>query len=233
VLEREDAQLTDPTVRVDKGEMSIPTAFAWSKFHIRLGVMFYLNPKLLLGLGFRGGLALDPDPDVMPFAPTVLANLGFRIVGDTDSTFQLEGLVGLGGGVIQHRIPYTDCVKRPLSSGDPWYEDVYDEYGNPIEQYGCAQGINEDARDGWAAPVAAPGQQQAALHPDSLAWDTLSDQTDKVFFRKAGYFTIEAGLDAYIWFVKAFGLNIGIMADAYIPEFALNFDFQLGFALRF
>ncbi len=219
--------INDPE-NYDPGQLSISTAFAWSKLHLRLNTMFYLTPKILLGLSFRGGLPLDPHGDVLPIAPTVLASMAFRMVGEGTDKFELDGLVGLGGGIIYHRIPYKDCKKWTLSPGSPWYDD---SDGAPDEQYGCSQYYNDESDDEYETAMGAPSW--GALDRTTDAWDGVTQAVDKAFFREAGKFVIEAGIDGYIWFVNNFGLNVGIIADIYIPEFALNFDFQLGVALRF
>ena len=66
------------------------------------------------------------------------------------------------------------------------------------------------------------------------AWDKSTDWVSKAYFERAGWIVAEFGLNSYIWFVKNFGLNIGVLADTYVaPNFALNFDVQLGPTLRF
>lgn len=196
-------------------ELSIPTAFAWSKFHFRVGLMFYLTERFLLGLTFRGGLAFDatyPD-DVMPLAPTVLANVAFRAVGKGSDRFELDIVAGVGGGVIQHRIPYSDCKKYIIydpaqgNATHPWYDPTKNEE----RQFGCDPDV---------------------IRSDDLSWDGVTQKVEKAYFRQAKAFVAELGLDFYVWFNKIVGLNIGLMTNLYVPTFALNGDVQLGLAFR-
>ncbi|MCP4605438.1 MAG: hypothetical protein GY847_33775 [Proteobacteria bacterium] len=194
----------------DPSQNQISTSFAWSKFHARLNAMFYLTSKLMLGVAFRGGLALSAEEDVLPLAPAALASFGYRLVGDGDDKFELDTLVGIGGGVIQHRIPYEDCQPYRVSSdtGHSWHES--DDQGFVLD-VGCTE---------------------TALDNDNI-WNK-TEIVQKSFFRQAGKMVIEVGVDSYIWFIRNFGMNIGVIADVFlVPDFALNFDFQLGLAVRF
>jgi hypothetical protein len=201
---------------IHDGSLKIDTAFAWSKFHFRVSPMFYLNKLLLVGVTFRGGLSFMDSPDVMPVAPMGLAVIGFRIVGEDSSLFELDGVVGLGGGIIQHRIPYNDCPAVALVPGDAWYDP-----GLPAdqEQIGCH---NDDLVE---TDITLEGYGE---------WDPTKNPQEKSFYREAGMFVAEIGLDAYIWITNNFGINIGAMASVYVgSNFALNFDVQLGPAMRF
>ena len=199
-------------------ELSIPTAFAWSKFHFRVGMMFYLTDRFMLGLTFRGGLALDntyPN-DVMPLAPTVVANVAFRLVGKGTDRFELDLVAGLGGGIIQHRIPYSDCKRyiiydpnSPVQvTSHPWYDPTKVD----DKQFGCHDSV---------------------IRPDDKSWDGVSEEVEKAYFRQAKAFVAELGFEIYVWFTDLVGLNIGLMTDLYVPTFALNGDVQLGLAFRF
>jgi hypothetical protein len=56
---------------------------------------------------------------------------------------------------------------------------------------------------------------------------------EKAYFRKAGPVGVELGLDGYYWVVDNFGINFGLIAGILFPTFALNFDLNVGLALRF
>jgi hypothetical protein len=203
----------------DGSGLAVATGFTWSKFHIRVNPMFYINEKLMIGINFRGGFVGSPDSEVMPFAPLVLASLAYRFVGEGSDMFELSALFGLGGGIIQHRVPYQDCEPAYVEEDDPWYDEDLDD---SVQQIGCKQPregdpivIDRDNNWDWVGPVDDP------------------DAKEKAYFRESGQFGMEVGLDSYIWFVNNFGLNIGVMIDVLVPDFALNIDFQLGLALRF
>jgi hypothetical protein len=215
--------MKDPEFRVE-GNVVLPTGFAWSEFNFRAGAMFYLTSKFFMGLTFRGGIAVDAkgEKEVLPLAPTVLGNIAFRMVGDGTKKFELDGLIGLGGGVVQHRIPYSDCYPYELNEGDPWYNKNLDE---DVVQIGCRQGYWDEKDEN--------GDSDGSLDKYTDAWSGFIDEVERYYFRRAGYFVAEVGLDSYIWFINSFGLNIGAMADFYLPVFSLNFDFQVGVAFRF
>ena len=209
-------------VDIPDGIQTINTAFAWSKLHFRIEPQFYLKDNFLLGISFRAGLALDPAPQVMKLAPAVLATAAFRFVGDNTSMYELDGLFGLGGGVIQHRIPFDDCREMWLNPGDPWW-DFNSEAGE--NQTGCDQNYNTTLNPELGEP--------GALDPNTNAWDGMNQKVEKAFFRKSGYFMIELKIDNYLWLTSLFGLNLGVVVDILVPVFALNLDFQAGVVFRF
>jgi hypothetical protein len=216
-----ESGLVPPDHVVHDGRVRIPTTFAWSNFHFRVNPMFYLNELFLIGLSFRGGLTLDSDSihakNTLAVAPTVLAVIAVRIVGKGSDIFELDAQFGLGGGLIYHKINYTDCRKNtwnePYEWNDPnrpiWYDS-----DNPPPQYGCSdESLTEDG-----------------------AWnfEEQTDSIDRHFYLESGNFVAEVGLDSHIWLSDNFGINIGFMMDAYLgTHFALNFDIQVGPSIRF
>ncbi|MDJ0763109.1 MAG: hypothetical protein QNJ97_08990 [Myxococcota bacterium] len=221
--------------RKNEGNVVTDTGFAWNKFNFRAAALFYLSPGFAMGISFRGGLAFDQSgaSEVMPLAPTGLANVAFRIVGHGSKTFELTGLIGVGGGVIQYRVPYEDCAEfiihdpnSPESSQqnvNPWVD--------PRKLNQVQTGCNWKAIDSY--------QRWKEDGYDDIwygtnAWDKSTDRIIKVYFQEAGKLVGEIGLNSYVWIVKNFGLNLGVFADAYfLPDFALNFDLQFGPAFRF
>jgi hypothetical protein len=174
--------------------------------------MFFLpgRPEFQLGATFRGDLPLDPNNDAVGFGPAGLVNGAYQFLGDPEDTFQLVALVGIGGGVFYHRVPYRDCtgVIADETSGHPQYPS-----GITGEETLCDPDSLEPGPDG------------------ELTWDMASGE-DRAYFRKAGYFVGELGLDSYVWFNEFLGLNFGVVADVLAPEFAVNFDVQAGLAVR-
>ncbi|MCP4197985.1 MAG: hypothetical protein GY762_12625 [Proteobacteria bacterium] len=162
-----------PYNQVSVTPIRIPTTFAWSNFHFRVNPMFYLSDLILIGLSVRGGLTIDSDSihadHTMAVAPTLLAVIAFRIVGNGSDMFELDAQFGLGGGLIYHKINYAE-----------------------------------------------------------------TDGVDRHFYLESGKFVAEVGFDSHIWIIENFGINIGLMADAYLgSHFALNFDIQIGPTIRF
>lgn len=214
-----------PYNQTSQGSLSIGTGFTWSKLHFRINPMFYLPIEgLSIGVMFRGSLPMEPNypDDVLPVGPAGLVAVGYRLVGEEEpSGFQLHFLGGLGGGMIYHRVPYKDCKAYEIEyaeddedtedSDHPWYDDVF---SNDNDDGDTAEVCSENAID------------------DSGNWDA-SDQEATTYFRRAGLFVAELGIDGYYWFVPAFGLNFGLLVDILAPDFALNFDVQIGIALRF
>jgi hypothetical protein len=216
-----ESGLVPPDQEVHDGRIRVPTTFAWSNFHFRVNPMFYLNDLVLIGLSFRGGLTIDSDSThadhTMAVAPTLLAVIAFRIVGKGSDRFELDAQFGLGGGLIYHKINYADCRQttwdEPYEWDDPnrpiWYDP-----GQPPPQYGCSD--ESLAEDG------------------SWNFEDNSDGVDRHFYLESGKFVAEVGFDSYIWINETFGINIGLMADAYLgSHFAFNFDIQLGPSFRF
>jgi hypothetical protein len=111
-----DTTFTDEEMAEDKtapGDLVIPAGFAWSKLHFRGNLMVYISADLLVGATFRGDMSLDTK--TAPVRPLVLANLSYRLVGGkVGSGFELYGLFGLGGGIIQHKVEYKDCPPQYL-----------------------------------------------------------------------------------------------------------------------
>ncbi|MBW2277381.1 MAG: hypothetical protein JRF63_07805, partial [Deltaproteobacteria bacterium] len=202
-----------PYNQTSQGSLSIGTGFTWSKLHFRVNPMFYLPVDgLSLGVMFRGSLPLEmnyPD-DVLPLGPAGLVAVGYRLVGEEEPTgFQLHFLGGLGAGMIYHRVPYSDCKEYEIDEDHPWWDDDIDG-----DQTGCDDDALEED-DG------------------SYNWDNATDAIDKAYFRRSGMFVAELGIDGYYWFAPAVGLNFGLLVDILAPEFALNFDVQVGIAVRF
>ncbi len=209
---------------VPDGRIVNDTGLAWSKFHFRVNPMFYLPKGFLVGVTFRGGLALAADPasDVMPLAPTVLAVAAYRLVGGSKAdVFELDVTLGIGGGVVLHRIPYEDCKPYWLYPDDEWFDSTRPEE----DQRGCLQ-IQRTS--------AGKLSNNGAMDWTTGAWDGYYDREQRTFFRQAGKFVVELGFDSYIWFVNSFGLNIGLDGVLYAGDnLAINIDVQLGPAFRF
>jgi hypothetical protein len=211
----------EPYNQTSRGSLSIGTGFTWAKLNFRVNPMFYLPiDGLSLGVMFRGALPLEPNypDDVPPLGPAGLVAVAYRLVGEEEpSGFQLHFLGGIGAGMIYHRVPYSDCPQQLIEYGDsgdsvhPWYDDAF----------------GSDAEDGDTAIVC----KDSTIDSDGN-WDN-SEPVSKPFMRRAGLFMAELGIDGYYWFVPAFGLNFGLLVDVLAPEFALNFDVQVGLAVRF
>jgi hypothetical protein len=199
-----------PYNQTSQGSLSIGTGFTWSKLHFRVNPMFYLPiDGLAIGVMFRGSLPLEQNyPDDVPFiGPAGLVSVAYRLVGEeSPEGFQLHFLGGLGGGMIYHRVPYSDCKEYEIDDTHPWYDE-----DGPSDQTGCS----DDALD------------------DDGDWNNQDDVVQKPFMRRAGLFIGELGLDGYYWFAPAFGFNFGLLVDVLAPDFALNFDVHIGIALRF
>ncbi len=216
-----ESGLLPPENIVYDGRVLIPTTFGWSNLHFRINPMFYLNDLFLIGLSFRGGLTVDSDSvhgdHTLSFAPTILAVVAFRIVGNRSDTFELDAQFGLGAGVIYHKINYTDCRKNTWNETYEWDDPDRPIWYNPDlppPQSGCSdESLTEDGR--WNFEDEADGE-------------------DKHFYLQSGKFVAEVGFDSYIWIIDNFGINIGLMIDAYMgSHFALNFDIQVGPSVRF
>jgi hypothetical protein len=216
-----ESGMVPPDNIVHDGRVPIPTTFAWSNFHFRINPMFYLNDLFLIGVSFRGGITFDSSSihadNTLSVAPTILAVVAFRIVGKGSDIFELDAQFGLGGGIIYHKINYTDCRKNtwnePYQWDDPnrplWYDS-----GQPPPQYGCSdESLTDDGR--WN-------------------FEEQTDGVDKYFYLESGKFVAEVGFDSHIWIIDNFGINIGFMTDVYLGNhFAMNFDIQIGPSVRF
>ena len=192
--------------------VNIGGGIAWSKFHFRETVMFYLMEKLTIGASFRGGLALDPSSNVMKVAPLGMLMVGYRVLGSGKDMYELGVTLGFGGGFIQHKVTYDDCTPWTVPQGHPWWPDQ--------DNSACAkEDINPNLNE-WYGP---------GTNPDT----GLPVQTyEQSYFRKSGFLAVDLGIEQNLWFTKNLGLNIGITFDALFPKFAVNGDIQLGFALR-
>lgn len=185
-----------PYNQVSEGKLSVGTGFAWNKMHFRVNPMFYLPADdLEIGLTFRGDMTFDAGADAPKFGPSVLANLSYRLAGDSHEGFQLLLLTGLGWMNAYHRVEYSDCPPVEDDEGD----------------LSCDPDVL-DSSDEWD-----PGEGVEASH----------------FFRHAGPFGIELGLDGYYWFTANVGLNFGLVADLLLPDMALNFDLNALMSFRF
>ncbi len=195
------------TGQVSPGALEYGTAFAWAKFHARFHVFFNLTSDFLLGANYRMDMPLDSGFEGgVAHAGTV--NLGYRVVGDNSSVFELFTVLGLGAGQLTHRIPYEDCLPYEV---DP---------GHPLAGTGASVSCNAEALE--------------QNEDGDYVWNRVDDVQEEAFFRKAGLFVVEAGLESYVWFGEHFGLNVGVLADMLVGDnFALNFDLQLGLATRF
>ena len=147
-----------------------------------------------------------------------------RFVSFASGMVALTALFGLGGGVIQYRVPYKECrewVSIVPSDPDgavvshPWYDtSLSDQY-----QSACQDAALDSEENGGATWT--------------NAWNG-TDWIEKSYFRKAGKLVVELGLEMNFWFVKSFGLNVGLISDVYfVPDFDLNLDFQLVPVFRF
>lgn len=202
---------TRPYSQVSKNDLTIGAGLAWNKMHFRANPMFYITPDIQIGVEFRGDMAFDPDKNVDPLLPSVFANFAYRLVGEKPDGFELYSLFGLGWANLQHRVTFQDCR---------------------------AVDISEDTSHPWYDPAKAEsGETQIACEEESLGendqWIVGKDAEKRVYFRKAGPFGIELGIDGYYWFADSFGFNFGVILDALIPKFALNLDVQAGIAFRF
>lgn len=197
----------DESGQVSPGALEYDTAFAWAKFHARFHIFFNLTSDLLLGANYRVDLPLDAGFEGgAAHAGTV--NLGYRVVGDDASIFELYTVMGLGAGQFTHRIPYEDCLPYEVDSNHP--------LAGTGAGVSCSADVLEQNEDGdWV-------------------WNRVDDVQEEAFFRKAGLFIVEAGLESYVWFGDHVGMNVGLLADMLVGDaFALNFDLQLGLAFRF
>ena len=193
--------------------LEIQGGIAWSKLHFRLSPTLYITEKLMVGLVFRGGLTLATSGDTMAVAPLGLVTVGYRVLGNGTDLVDLTVIAGLGGGVMYHKLTYPDC--NPVVSGDghPWAN--YDTDGLVCD----ADQLNNVTHE-WLGP--------------STDAEGLPNYYDQTYFRKAGYFVGELGLDLNLWVIRNFGVNIGIAVDFLAaPNFAINGDVQAGVAMRF
>lgn len=205
-----DSQLEDCFNDNVRG-LSIKGGMAWSKLHFRLTPTFFITEKIMIGLTFRGGLPLALNSKILPVAPIGLINFGYRIVGKGQDLVELSVSAALGGGVMYHKVTFPDCgpVDLSYSPNHPWRND-------DIDGLGCNQNTIDPNISEWTGPEFDPSAYK------------------QTYFRQAGFFVGEVGMDLYLWVVKNFGLNIGIAVDILAaPNFAINGDAQLGAAIRF
>jgi hypothetical protein len=216
-----ESGLVPPDNIVHDGRIPIPTTFAWSNFHFRINPMFYLNEVFLIGASFRGGFTANSNgihaDNTLSVAPTILAVVAFRIVGNRSDIFELDAQFGLGAGVIYHKINYTDCRENIWNEAYEWDDPdrpLWYDPGQPPPQSGCSnESLTDDGR--WN-------------------FEDQADGVDKHFYLQSGKFVAEVGFDSYVWIVDNFGINIGFMMDAFMgTHFALNFDIQVGPSVRF
>ncbi len=194
--------------------LNIQGGMAWSKLHFRLTPTLYLTEKLMIGLSIRGGLPLAKSEGLLPVAPLGLVTVGYRIVGKGKDRFELSAQVGLGGGLMYHKLTYKDCNPVYQYEGHPWFPD---EDGLVCDE----SWINGQTVE-WVGP---------ADDPNSPTGKNYYDQT---YFRTAGYFVGEVGMDMIFWAIRNFGINLGIAFDFLAaPNFAINGDVQAGVAMRF
>ncbi len=188
--------------------LNIKGGMAWAKLQFRITPMVYLKEKLMIGLTFRGGLPLAKNSNMLPLSPLGLVTVGYRVVGKGKDRFELTVLGGLGGGLMYHKVSFPDCnpyATNPVNPG-PW--DLADADGVVC----AASDINP--YNEWVGP-------------------RTGNNYDQTYFRTAGYFVGEIGMDMYFWVVKNFGINLGIALDFLAaPNFAANGDAQLGVAFR-
>jgi hypothetical protein len=201
-----------PYNQVYEGDLTIGTGFAWSKIHIRANPMIYIPkvPGLAIGISARLGIHGEPgwsEYNMLPIAPSVLVAASYLIAGPRPGGkgFELHFIGGLGYSVMYNRVSYQDCTPI-LADGDGEMAD-----GTSYEDGEIICDPDDVDEDGW----------------------TGENAISQNFFRKSGPFGIELGLDAYYWFIPQFGINFGLMADALMPDFVLQFDLSLGFAFRF
>jgi hypothetical protein len=207
IAPRPDEQVAGATATYDAG------AF-FNRAHFRAGALFYLgkHPEFKIGGTFRGDLTFDSSGDHPTFGPAVLVNLTYKFFGEGLDGLQLHILGGLGGGVLYHHLTYDDCEGEIYD--DPDDSNLYPDDGEGKMRL-CANDAVEENDDGeWV-------------------WNGEDNSVERDYFRQAGYFIIEAGLEGNYWFTDNVGLNFGLVADMLVPEFALNFDLQVGLALRF
>jgi hypothetical protein len=201
------------------GKIMYKTALAWAPFNLRLKGLFYLNRQFLLGAAFRGAIPFGDTGDLLAMGPAALAVIEFRLAGKNSSRgFELDGHVGLGGGITYHMYKYSDCER---------FKFKYDEY---ISNPGRQPWFNPDAVDTEADQY---GCQSDDLDDDN-SWDPSKNPVEKYFYLKSGSFVAEVGLDMYFWIAENFGIKLGLIAGAYISsQYAINLDFQLGPSIRF
>lgn len=194
--------------------LNINGGIAWSKLHFRLSPTLYITEKLMISLNIRGGLPLATSGDLLPVAPIGLLSVGYRIVGSGKDRVELTANVGLGGGLMYHKLSYKDCNPVLNYDGHPWYPQDTD--GMVCDE----QWINPNTTE-WVGPRNDPATGQPNAY-------------DQTYFRTAGYFVGEVGLDFIFWAIRNFGINVGIAVDVLAaPNFAVNGDFQAGVAMRF
>jgi hypothetical protein len=217
-----------PYNQTSEGKLAIGTGFALDKFAFRINPMFYITPDIQLGATFRGDLSFSTEPGAPSFGPAGLVNLSYRLVGTEPNGFQLLSVFGLGGGYFLHRVPYQDCTGKKLTAKDLSSTSAND----PKLNANLFPNVDQDVRDSIAQDIRDNGSTIVCDSLDKKGnWD-YKNPVDKAFFKMSGPFIIEAGIEMY-YFWKHFGLHAGIMIDALVPDFALNFGAQFGFALRF
>lgn len=209
---------------------------AWSKAHFRVGAMFYIGDRILLGATFRGGLPLDlaHRADVPLVTPLGLANLAFKAVGKPNRGYELDLLVGVGGGIIMHKVRYPDCRPVEWDSAHPWRsasnraEGVCaNVYVNPNDANDTFQNI--DPYNEWVGPSNAEDNARLAAMTPAGRNDFQS-----AYFRRSGYWAIELGVDQYFWYHENMGVHLGVLLDVLvIGNVAYHGDIQLGLATRF
>jgi hypothetical protein len=210
--------------------VQISSGIAWSKVHIRLNAMFYITDRILLGATFRGGFPLEPHKAVPVITPLGLASFAFKAVGKPKGLYELDLLVGFGGGIIMHKIKYEDCRPVEWDDSHPWTAAAErsagvceDTYVNPNDGSQTFQNIDE--YNEWVGPE---DDLPVAVVPDG------TNHWQSTYFRKAGYFAAEFGVDQFFWFHKNVGLNLGVVFDVLLLDsFAFHADVQLGVAARF
>ena len=216
--------------------IEIRPGIAWSRIHFRVGAMFFIGDRILLGATFRGGLPLvAASHGAVPWiTPLGLVNLAFRAVGRPDRKYELDLLAGLGGGIIMHRVEYDDCRPVTWDSTHPWKaaadrergvcEDVYVNAGDPSDTFQNIDRYNE-----WVGPSdAEENERLKAMTPAG------KNYFQSAYFRKSGYLAMELGVDQYLWFHRNAGIHLGVVLDVLaIGNVALHGDIQLGMATRF